>query len=163
MKNHTSLSVNLYWIKISTDTEIKSGNWSYSVKYSKSQPLRVNAEARSNVTTLMVSKEMIWQESILCKLELKKYILYLILSVGLPLYQEGYHMDCQQSLNAQHSPKTQVRWVKHNYLIHSTSHWTLENKMFQFPKLEHPVYAVTTLFQILDVPILKPDAPIFTG
>jgi hypothetical protein len=35
--------------------------------------------------------------------------LYLILSVGLPLYQEGYHMDCQQSLNAQHSLKAQVR------------------------------------------------------
>jgi hypothetical protein len=28
---------------------------------------------------------------------------------SLPLYQEGYHMDCQQSLNAQHSLKTQVR------------------------------------------------------
>jgi hypothetical protein len=35
--------------------------------------------------------------------------------------------------------------------------------MFQFPKLEHPVYAMTALFQILDVPILKSDAPIFTG
>jgi hypothetical protein len=23
-----------------------------------------------------------------------------ILSIGVPLYQEGYHMDCQQSLNA---------------------------------------------------------------
>jgi hypothetical protein len=24
----------------------------------------------------------------------------------LPLYQEGYHKDCQQNFNAQHSPKT---------------------------------------------------------
>jgi hypothetical protein len=24
------------------------------------------------------------------------------------LYQEGYHMDCEQNLNAQHSLKTQV-------------------------------------------------------
>jgi hypothetical protein len=27
------------------------------------------------------------------------------LEYRLPLYQEGYHMDCQQSLNAQHSLK----------------------------------------------------------
>jgi hypothetical protein len=33
----------------------------------------------------------------------------LILSIGMPLYQEGYHMDCQQSLNAQNSLKPQVR------------------------------------------------------
>jgi hypothetical protein len=27
----------------------------------------------------------------------------------LPLYQEEYHMDCQQRLNDQHNLKTQVR------------------------------------------------------
>jgi hypothetical protein len=31
------------------------------------------------------------------------------LEYRLPLYQEGYHMDCQQSLNTQNSLKTQVR------------------------------------------------------
>jgi hypothetical protein len=31
------------------------------------------------------------------------------LSVDMPLYQEGYHMDCQQSLNAQHNLNTPVR------------------------------------------------------
>jgi hypothetical protein len=31
------------------------------------------------------------------------------LEYRLLLYQEGYHMNCQQSLNAQHSLKTQVR------------------------------------------------------
>jgi hypothetical protein len=31
------------------------------------------------------------------------------LEYRLLLYQEGYYMDCQQSLNAQHSLKTQVR------------------------------------------------------
>jgi hypothetical protein len=36
---------------------------------------------------------------------LKKCIFYLILSVGMPLCQEGYHMDCQQSLNAQQNLK----------------------------------------------------------
>jgi hypothetical protein len=31
------------------------------------------------------------------------------LSIGMSFYQEGYHMDCHQSLNTQHSLKTQVR------------------------------------------------------
>jgi hypothetical protein len=31
------------------------------------------------------------------------------LEYKLLFYQEGYHMDCQQSLNAQHILKTQVR------------------------------------------------------
>jgi hypothetical protein len=45
-------------------------------------------------------REMKWQESILYKLKLKKYILCFILSVEMSLYQEGYHLDYQQSLNA---------------------------------------------------------------
>jgi hypothetical protein len=37
--------------------------------------------------------------------------LYFIFNIEyrLPLYQEGYHMDHQQSLNTQYSPKPQVR------------------------------------------------------
>jgi hypothetical protein len=31
------------------------------------------------------------------------------LEYRLSLYQEGYHMDCQQSLNSQYSLKAQVR------------------------------------------------------
>jgi hypothetical protein len=31
------------------------------------------------------------------------------LEYRLSLYQQGYHMDCQQSLNSQYSLKTQVR------------------------------------------------------
>jgi hypothetical protein len=41
--------------------------------------------------------------------QVEELCLYLILSIDMPLYQEGYHMDCQQSLNAQHSLKPQVR------------------------------------------------------
>jgi hypothetical protein len=40
--------------------------------------------------------------------QVEELFLYLILSVGMPLYQEGYNMDGQQSLNAQHRLKTQV-------------------------------------------------------
>jgi hypothetical protein len=36
----------------------------------------------------------------------EKNFIFFILSIGIPLYQEGYHMDYQQSLNAQYSQKT---------------------------------------------------------
>jgi CRP-like cAMP-binding protein len=95
-------------------------NYLYYVKYSKSQPRRINAKARSSVATLMKLKRDKWRDQLLCNLKLNKSILYLILSIGMSLYQEGYHIDCQQSLNAQHSLKSQVRRVKSNGLIHST-------------------------------------------
>jgi hypothetical protein len=41
---------------------------------------------------------MKWQDSILCKLEGVDFIFNL--EYMLPLYQEGHHMDYQQSLNA---------------------------------------------------------------
>jgi hypothetical protein len=34
----------------------------------------------------------------LCKLKLKKYILYLILSIGMLLYHDGCYINYQQSL-----------------------------------------------------------------
>jgi hypothetical protein len=45
----------------------------------------------------------------LCKLKLEKCILYLILSIGMTLYQEGCYIDCQQSLMLNKSLITQVR------------------------------------------------------
>jgi hypothetical protein len=74
----------------------------------------------------------------------------------MPLYQEGYHMNCQQSLNSQHSLKTQVRWMEYNGLIHSNSHQTLK-------KLDAPVWPITAIIQIPDVQVLKSDVPISTG
>jgi hypothetical protein len=44
---------------------------------------------------LWSQKEMKWQQFIFYKLKSNKCILYLILSVGIPHYQEGYHMDYQ--------------------------------------------------------------------
>jgi hypothetical protein len=49
---------------------------------------------------LQSQREMKWQESTLYNLKLKKYILCFILNIGMSLYQEVYHMDCQQILNA---------------------------------------------------------------
>jgi hypothetical protein len=74
-----------------------------------------------------------------CKLKLKKYILYLTLSIGMWLYQEGCYVDCQQSLMLNKSLNTQVRWVKYNGHTHSTSLWTRKNWMVRFPKSEGPV------------------------
>jgi hypothetical protein len=94
-----SLSVNLYWIKKWSDLHTKSGNWSYDVKYSKSQPQRVNAQARSSMTTLMKSKidEVARFNIVQAQVEGVDFIFNL--EYRLPLYQEWYHMDCQQSLN----------------------------------------------------------------
>jgi hypothetical protein len=139
MKNHISLSINLYWIKIWSDLEIKSENWLYGVKYSKSQLLRVNTEVRSSVATLMKSMRNEVTRINIVQSQVEELYFIFNLEYMLPLYQEVYHMDCQQSLNAQHSPKIQVRWVKHNDLIHCTYLWTIENRMFLFTKPDVPV------------------------
>jgi hypothetical protein len=167
IKNHISLSVNRYWIKIYSDLEIKSGNWSYGLMYPKSQPPKSQCQkTRSSVATLMKSK---WDEVatiILCKIKLKKCIFYLILSIGVPLYQEGCYIDCQQSFMLNKSPNTQVRWVKHNGHTHSTSHWTRENWMVRFPKPEGPVWAdelqlLVSKYRMFRFP--KPDVLVFTS
>jgi hypothetical protein len=45
--------------------------------------------------------------------------------------------------------------VKHNDHTHSTSHWIRKNQMFHFPKLEHPIWAVMTIFWISYVSVFK--------
>jgi hypothetical protein len=144
MKNHISISDNLYWIKIQNDLEIKSENWSYGLKSTNSQPLRVKAKVRAYVATLIKSKRNKVAIINTVKLKLKKYILYLFLSLVILLYQEGYYMDCQQSPNAQQKPKTQLKWVKHNGHTHSTSLRTRENWIIRFPKPEGSVWADST-------------------
>jgi hypothetical protein len=98
-KNHLSLSVNLYWIKKWSDLDINSENWSYKVKFSKSQSWRVNTKVRSNVTTLIKSKRNKMARINMVQAQVEEVIFIFNLEYRLPLYQEGYHMDCQQSLN----------------------------------------------------------------
>jgi hypothetical protein len=50
---------------------------------------------RSNVATLIKSKRNEVARINLVQAQVEKCILYFILSIGRPLYQEGYHMDCQ--------------------------------------------------------------------
>jgi hypothetical protein len=61
------------------------------------------------MATLMKSKRDEVATITLCKLKLKKCILYLILSIGMPLYQEGCYIDYQQSLMLNKSLNTQAR------------------------------------------------------
>jgi hypothetical protein len=79
------------------------------VKYSKSQFPRVNAKARSSVAILMKSKRDEVATFNIVQAQVEELYFIFNLEYRLLLYQEGYHMNCQQSLNAQHSLKTQVR------------------------------------------------------
>jgi hypothetical protein len=79
------------------------------VKYSKSQPLRVNTKARSSVATLIKPKTNEVERINIVQAQVEELYFIFNLEYRLPLYQEGYHMDCQQSLNTQQKLKTQVR------------------------------------------------------
>jgi hypothetical protein len=128
--------------------------------------LRVNVKTRSSVATLMKSKRNEVTTITLCKLILKKCILYLILSIDMPLYQEGCYIDCQQSLMLNKSLNTELRWVKHNGHTHSTSHWTRKNRMVWFPKPEGPIWTdelQQLVFKYRMFRFSKPYVLIFTG
>jgi hypothetical protein len=128
--------------------------------------LRVNAKTRSSVTTLMKSKRDEVATITLCKIKLKKYILYLILSICMPLYQEGCYIDYQQSVMLNKSLNTQVRWVKHNGHTHYISHWTRKTRMVRFPKPEGPVWADELQLLVFKYRMFwfpKLDVPVFTG
>jgi hypothetical protein len=128
--------------------------------------LRVNVKIRSSVATLMKLKRDEVAIITLCKLKLKKCILYLTLSIGMSLYQERCYVDYQQILMLNKSLNTQVRWVKHNGHTHSTSHWTRKNQMIRFPKPEGPVWAdelQRLVFKYRMFWFSKLDVLVFTG
>jgi hypothetical protein len=78
----------------------------YSIKYSKSQPLKVQCQSKISCgNPHKVKRNKVTRFNIV-QAQVEENILYLILSIWMSLYQEGYHMDCQQSLNAQNSLKT---------------------------------------------------------
>jgi homoserine trans-succinylase len=61
---------------------------------------RVNAKARSNVATLKKSKRNKVATFNIAQAQVEEVIFIFNLEYRLSLYQEGYHKDCQQSLNA---------------------------------------------------------------
>jgi hypothetical protein len=72
------------------------------------------------VATLMKSKRDEVATITLCKLKLKKCILYLILSIGMPLYQDGCYIDCQESLmlNKKHKYLSEMSKTQWPYTLH---------------------------------------------
>jgi hypothetical protein len=85
MKNHISLSINLYWIKIWSDMEIKSESWSYDVKYSTLQHLKSQCQNKIKSGNLHEVKKK-WSDNVQywCKLKLKKFLYFL--SIETPYY-----------------------------------------------------------------------------
>jgi hypothetical protein len=135
-------------------------NWLYDIKYFKSQPLESQWQSKIKYDNPHKVKEkwsgkdqhcasLSWRNIFYVYLEYKNVALSRVISYGLPTKSQ-----------CSHSLKTQVRWVKHNDLIHSTSHQTLEKLYVPIFKPECLVWPVTTIFQKLDVPILKLDVPI---
>jgi selenocysteine lyase/cysteine desulfurase len=70
------------------------------VEYSKSQPLKSQFQSKINVATLMKSKRDEVARFNIMQAQDEEVVFILNLEYALLLYQEGYHMDCQQSLNA---------------------------------------------------------------
>jgi hypothetical protein len=84
-------------------------------------------------------KEIKWQESVWCKLKLKKLFLYLILSIGCRSIRRDTIWIANKvsmlTLPKNPSDMSETQWP-HTL----TSHWTRKNKTVRFPKLECPVF-----------------------
>jgi hypothetical protein len=137
-------------------------NWLFGGKYSKSELLKSQCQRKIKCGNPHEVKRNEVARLNMVQAEVEEVVYIFNLEYRLSLYQVGYHMDCQQSLKAQHILKTQVRWVKHNGLIHSTSYKTLEKPYVPVSKPEGQVWPVMAIFQILDIPVPKPDVLIFT-
>jgi hypothetical protein len=97
MKNHISLGVNLYWIKIWSDMKIKCRNWLYGEKYSKSQPLKSQCQSKIKYgNPHKVKRNEVARINLVQAQVEEKYFIFNV-EYRLPLYQEGYHMDFQQT------------------------------------------------------------------
>jgi hypothetical protein len=119
--------------------------------------LRVNVKTRSSVATLVKSKRDKVATINLCKLKLKKYILYLTLSISMPFYQEGCYIDCQQSLIL--NKRLNTREMSETHLPH-TLHISLNQEksdclISQTRGSSLGRWALTASFQIPDVSISK--------
>jgi hypothetical protein len=124
---------------------------------------KVNAKARSNVKTLKKSKrnEVARINMVQAKDE-EMYFMFYLEYRNAALWK-GISYALPTKSQCSHSLKTQVRWVKHNGLIYSTSHQTLEKLYVSVSKPECLVWPVMAIFQKSEVPIPKSDVLISTG
>jgi hypothetical protein len=132
-------------------------NWLYDVKYSKSQPLESQCQSKIKCGNLHKVKEKWSGKNQHCQAQVEEmYFMFYLEYMNVAL-SRGISYGLLIKSQCSHSLKTQVRWVKHNGLIHSTSHQTLEKPYVLVSKLECPVWHVMAIFQKPDVPILKLD------
>jgi hypothetical protein len=94
----------------------------------------------------------------LCKLKLKKCILYLILSIGMPLYQEECYIDCQQSLMLNKKLKylsemSETQWSHTLHIL--LNQGKPDGPVSQIGWSDLGRWAPMTSFLILDVPFTK--------
>jgi hypothetical protein len=139
MKSHISLSVNLYWIKTWSDLDIQCRKliiWCEVLQVTTSRESMPKQDQMWQPS--QSQREMKWQESTLYKLKLKKCILCFILSMNAAL-SRGISHGLPTKSQCSHSLKTQVRWVKHNGLIHFTSHQILKKPYVPIFKTECPI------------------------
>jgi hypothetical protein len=101
-------------------------NWLYDVKYSKPQPLESQCQSKIKCGNPHKVKEKWSGKNQHCASSSWINVLYVYLEYRNATLSSGISHGLPTKSQCSHSPKTPVRWVKHNDLIHSTSHQTLE-------------------------------------
>jgi hypothetical protein len=79
------------------------------MKYSKSQSLKKQCQSKIKCGNPHEVKRNKVARINMVQAQVEEVVYVFNLEYRLSLYQEGYHMDCQKSFNAQHSLKIQVR------------------------------------------------------
>jgi hypothetical protein len=137
-------------------------NWLYNVKYSKSQPVESQYQSKIKCGNPHKIKEKWSGKNQYCASSSWRNVFYVYLEYRNVALSRGISHGLLTKSQCSHSIKTQVRWVKHYGLIHSTSHQTLEKSYVPVSKPECPVWPVTAIFQKSDVLIPKMDVPVST-
>jgi hypothetical protein len=132
----------------------------YDVKYSKSQSLESQCQSKIKCANPHKVKEKWSGKNQYCASSSWRNVFYVYLEYMNVTLSRGISHDLPPKSQCSHSLKTQVSWVKHNDLIHSISHQTLEKPYVPVSKPECPIWPVTIIFQKPDLSIPKSDVPV---
>jgi hypothetical protein len=118
----------------------------YDVKYFKPQPLESQCQSKIKYDNPHKVKKK-WSDKNQHRASSSwRNVFYVYLEYRNATLSRGISHKLSTKSQCSHSLKTQVRWVKHNDLIHSTSHQTLEKSYIPVSKPECPVWPLTTIF-----------------
>jgi hypothetical protein len=138
-------------------------NWLYDMKYSKSQPLESQCQSKIKCGYSHKVKEKLSGKNQYCVSSSWRTVFMFYLKYSNVTLSRGIPHGLPTKSECSHSLKIQVRRVKHNGIIHYTSHWIRKNKTVWFHKPECSVLPIMAIFQISDVLVLKLDVPVSTG